>query len=508
MELPFRRVHDREGRDATTGEGRIPYEWIALSVTTIGVLMASIDGSAVIIALPTILADLQASFITMMWVLLGYLLIVAAIVPVVGRLADILGRKNLYNIGFIIFTVGSLLCGLSLPQFHGLDLLVYRMIQGVGGALLMTNSVVIVTDAFRKGGIGFALGVNGVAFSAGFLLGPLVGGVLTSISWRLVFLVNVPIGIFGTIWGVFKLREPVVPLADQIFDWAGAVTFTTGLTALLLAVSFYAFPITSVWVVYALCAVTVVSFAALVFVEGRVRQPMLNLHLLSNRVFAYATAASGLSGLARGAVLFVLIFFLQGPYGLDPLLAGILLTPFGLGLIVTAPISGRLSDRYGARYLATGGLLIDAGALVGLATVTSTTPYWVLAVLMALIGGGAGIFWSPNTNAAMSSVQPHERGAASGVRTMVQNTGQMLAIAIAFPLVLSTLPVAVLYHVFLYGGGLNSAPAVLAAFELGMHQAFLVSAAISACGAAISFMRPKHAPHDAAAQYEAVTSGS
>ena len=476
----------------------IGYEWIALSVTTVGVLMASIDGSAVIIALPTILADLQASFITMMWVLLGYMLIVAAIVPVVGRLADILGRKNLYNIGFIVFTLGSLLCGLSLPQFHGVDLLAYRMIQGVGGALLMTNSVVIVTDAFRKGGVGFALGVNGVAFSAGFLLGPLVGGVLTAISWRLVFLVNVPIGIFGTIYGVWKLREPVTPLADQVFDWAGALTFTTGLTALLLAVSLYAFPITGVWVVYGLCVVTVASFGVFAFVEGRVRQPMLNLHLLSNRVFAYATAASGLSGLARGAVLFVLIFFLQGPYGLDPLTAGILLTPFGAGLLVTAPISGRLSDRYGARYLATGGLLIDAVALIGLATVVSTTPYWLLAVLMALIGAGAGIFFSPNTNAAMSSVEPHERGAASGVRTMVQNTGQMLAIAIAFPLVLSRLPVDVMYHVFLYGGGLNSAPLVLAAFELGMHEAFLVSAAISAFGAVISFMRPRHTAYDVA----------
>jgi MFS family permease len=373
------------------------------------------------------------------------------------------------------------------------------MIQGVGGALLMTNSVVIVTDAFRKGNIGFALGVNGVAFSAGFLLGPLVGGVLTTISWRLVFLVNVPIGIFGTIYGVYKLRDPVVPLADQIFDWAGGITFTTGLTALLLAVSLYAFPTTGVWVVYVMCVVTVVSFAAFIFVEGRVRQPILNIHLLSNRVFTYATAASGLSGLARGAVLFVLIFFFQGPYGLDPLTTGILMTPFGAALLVTAPISGRLSDRYGARYLATGGLLIDAGALIGMATIVSTTPYWVLAVLMALIGAGSGIFWSPNTNAAMSAVQPNERGAASGIRTMVQNTGQMLAIAIAFPLVLSTLPVAVLYHVFLYGGGLSGDPLVLAAFELGMHQAFLVSAAISALAAIISFMRPKHAPDDATA---------
>ena len=325
----------------------------------------------------------------------------------------------------------------------------------------MTNSVVIVTDAFRKGNIGFALGVNGVAFSAGFLLGPLVGGVLTTISWRLVFLVNVPIGIFGTIYGVYKLRDPVVPLADQIFDWAGGITFTTGLTALLLAVSLYAFPTTGVWVVYVMCVVTVVSFAAFIFVEGRVRQPILNIHLLSNRVFTYTTAASGLSGLARGAVLFVLIFFFQGPYGLDPLTTGILMTPFGAALLVTAPISGRLSDRYGARYLATGGLLIDAGALIGMATIVSTTPYWVLAVLMALIGAGSGIFWSPNTNAAMSAVQPNERGAASGIRTMVQNTGQMLAIAIAFPLVLSTLPIALLSTRFSVRRGVERRPAGL-----------------------------------------------
>jgi len=208
---------------------RIGYEWIALSVTTIGALMAAIDASAVIIALPTIMADLQADFITIMWVLLSYMLILAALVPVVGRLADMLGRKNLYNLGFIIFTVGSLLCGLSQPQFHGWDLVGYRMVQGMGGALLLTNSAVIVTDAFRKGRVGFGLGVNGIAFSAGFLLGPVVGGVLTSISWRLVFLINVPIGIIGTIWGILQLREPVTLPKGQRFDWKGSLTFTLGL---------------------------------------------------------------------------------------------------------------------------------------------------------------------------------------------------------------------------------------------------------------------------------------
>jgi len=430
------------------GDTHIGYEWIALSVTTIGALMAAIDASAVIIALPTILADLQASFITVMWVLLGYMLILAALVPVIGRLADMLGRKNLYNLGFVIFIVGSLLCGLSQPQFHGWDLVAYRMVQGVGGALLITNSAVIVTDAFRRGNVGFGLGVNGIAFSAGFLLGPVVGGVLTAISWRLVFLINVPIGIIGTIWGILQLREPVTLPTGQHFDWAGSMTFTFGLGALLLAVSLYAFPMTAMWVVYVLFVVAAVSLALFFVAERRAPEPMLNLRLFENRRFAYASLATALNGLARGAVLFVLTFFLQGPFGYDPLTAGIMLAPFGAAFLVVGPISGHLSDRYGARYLATAGLLVSAGGLLGLCTVVSTTPYWVLAAYMALMGGGSGLFASPNMNAIMSAVKTSERGSASGIRAMLMNTGQMLSIAIAFPLVLSQIPEVVMFHVF------------------------------------------------------------
>ncbi|HEX7515301.1 MAG TPA: MFS transporter [archaeon] len=483
----------------TTGDTRISYEWIALSVTTIGALMAAIDASAVIIALPTIMADLQADFITIMWVLLSYMLIIAALVPVIGRLADMLGRKNLYNLGFIVFIVGSLLCGLSLPQFHGWDLVGYRMVQGVGGALLITNSAVIVTDAFRKGRVGFGLGVNGIAFSAGFLLGPVVGGLLTSISWRLVFLINVPIGIIGTVWGILQLREPVTLPTGQHFDWKGSLTFTLGLATLLLAVSLYAFPMTSKGVVYALFVVAAVSLALFVVAERRAPEPMLNLRLFENRSFAYASAANGINGLARGAVLFVLTFFLQGPYGYDPLKAGIFLAPFGAAFLVVGPISGHLSDRYGARYLATAGLLVSTVGLLGLCTVVSTTPYWVLAVWMALMGGGSGLFASPNMNAIMSSVKSSERGIASGIRSMLMNTGQMLSIAIAFPLVLSQLPEDVLYHVFLYGGGLGGTPQVLASFEFGMHEAFLVSAAVTVFAAIISFRRPSGVPSDSVA---------
>jgi len=494
-----RNVPDTMTNRNRNGSSHIRYEWIALSVTTIGALLASIDTSAVIIALPDILASLRADFITLMWVLLGYMLIIAAVVPVVGRLADMFGRKNLYNAGFIIFIIGSLLCSLSQARFHGWDLVLSRMLQGVGAALLLTNSAVIVADAFRKGRIGFGLGVNGIAASAGFLLGPVVGGVLTSISWRWVFLVNVPIGIVGTIWGMLQLREPVTPLADQHFDWIGSLTFTVGIGALLLAVSLFAFPLVGIDVVYLLFVAAGACLVVFFLAERRVFQPMIDLNLFNNPRFSYASIANTLNGLARGAVLFVLTFFLQGPYGYDPLTAGILLAPFGAALLLVGPISGHLSDRYGARLLTTFGLLVSAVGLMGLCTVVSTTPYLVLTVYMVLIGGGSGLFFSPNTNEIMSSVEPHKRGSASGIRTMLMNTGQMLSIVIAFPLVLSHIPEDILFHVFLYGGGLGGAPQVLASFESGMHEAFLVSAAITVFAAIVSFKRPSGAPHGSVA---------
>ena len=186
------------------------YEWVALSVTTLGALLAALQGSALLIALPDIMGQLHASFLTIMWILLGYLLITTATVPVVGRLADMFGRKNLYNAGFLIFTIGSLLAGLAQTQFHGIDVLVFRMIQGLGGALLLANSTAIVTDAFRRGNVGLGLGVNQIAAAAGFVLGPVLGGLLTALSWRYVFLINVPLGIFGTLWGIKRLREPAL----------------------------------------------------------------------------------------------------------------------------------------------------------------------------------------------------------------------------------------------------------------------------------------------------------
>ena len=487
-------THTEEGHEEQHG-----YEWVALSVTTVGALLAALQGSSLIIALPDVLTALNASFLTIMWVLLGYLLITTALVPVVGRLADIWGRKRLYLAGFAIFTLGSLLAGFSQPGAHGWDLVGYRVLQGIGGALLITNSTAIVADAFRHGRVGLGLGVNQVAGAAGFLLGPVVGGLLTAISWRWVFLINVPVGVFGTLWGMSRLREPVRLPAHQRFDWLGSLTFVVGLGSLLMALSLVAFPMLPMSVVYGMFVVAVVGLVAFFVVEVRADQPMLDLRLFSDRLFGFAALAGALNGLARGAVLFVLIFFLQGPYGQDPLRAGLMMTPFGAAFLLVGPVSGYLSDHYGSRTLATAGLLVSAAGLLGLSTVVTATPYWVLALYMMLMGGGSGLFTSPNVNALMSTVPPRQRGIASGINTMVSNTGQMLSIAIAFPLVLSQIPEDVMFRVFLYGGGMADMPEALHAFEQGLHQAFLVSFAITLVAAAASALRPAHSPREAAA---------
>src|ERR687883_461578 len=474
---------DRHGADQPG------YEWVALSVTTVGALLASLQGSALVIALPDVLTALNANFLTIMWVLLGYLLITTALVPVVGRLADIFGRKQLYLTGFAIFTLGSLLAGLSQPGAQGWDLVGYRVIQGIGGALLITNSTAIVADAFKHGRVGLGLGVNQVAGAAGFLLGPVVGGLLTAVSWRWVFLVNVPLGVFGTLWGLWRLREPVRLPAHQHFDWWGSLTFVVGLGSLLMALSLVAFPMLPMPVVYGLFVVAVVGLVGFLLAELGSPQPMLDLDLFLDRLFGFAALAGALNGVARGAVLFVLIFFLQGPYGQDPLMAGLMMTPFGAAFLLVGPLSGYLSDHYGSRLLSTAGLLVSAVGLFGLSTVTASSPYWVLAAYMVLMGGGSGLFSSPNINALMSSVPPRQRGTASGINTMVGNTGQMLSIAIAFPLVLSRIPEDVMFKVFLYGGGMGDVPEALHAFEQGLHQAFLVSFAITLVAALASGIR-------------------
>src|SRR6266849_2060742 len=468
------------------------YQWTALSVTTVGALLGAIQGSALLIALPNILAELHTTFLTIICVLLGYLLITTVLTPLIGRLADIWGRKRLYISGFVAFTIGSLISGLAQPQFHGGDLIVGRVIQGMGAALLITNSTVIVTDAFRKGQVGLGLGVNQIAGAAGFLIGPIIGGLLTEFSWRWVFLFNVPFAILGALWGAWRLREPVVFAGHQHIDWIGAITLTLGLAGTLLALSLLAFPLLSPAATYTILAIGILGLVLFGVIEPRIKEPLVDLRLFRHRLFLFANLSGLLNGIARGAVLFLLIFFLQRPYGQDPLRAGLLLIPFGAAFMAIGPISGRISDSIGSRILAPVGLGISALGLLGLATVSPSTPYWLLAVYMALMGGGSGFFVSPNTNAIMSSVEPQRRGAAAGILNMLNNTGAMLSIAIVFPLALSNLPFQAVQQVFITGGGMGHFASAIPPFLSGLHRAFLVSFMLSVIAAIVAVLRPAH----------------
>ena len=477
---------------AVVPEHKDGYQWTALSVTTVGALLASIQGSALLIALPNILTELHTTFFTIMWVLIGYLLITTVLTPLIGRLADMWGRKRLYISGYIMFAIGSLIAGLAQPQFHGSDLIFGRVVQGIGGALLVTNSTAIVTDAFRKGQVGLGLGINQIAGAAGFLIGPIIGGLLTELSWRWVFLFNVPLAILGAIWGAWRLREPVKLAMRQHIDWFGAITLTLGLAGTLLALSLLAFPLLGQTTTYTILAIGIFGLILFGTIEPRIKEPLVDLRLFRHRLFLLANLSGLLNGIARGAVLFLLIFFLQGPYGQDPLRAGLLLTPFGAAFMLIGPLSGRLSDHVGSKILTPVGLGISALGLLGLVTVTPSTPYWLLAVFMALMGGGSGFFVSPNTNAIMSSVEPQRRGAASGILSMLNNTGQMLSIAIVFPLALSSVPIAAMMQVFIYGGGMSQFPTALALFLHGLHSAFLVSFVLSVVAMIVAALRPAH----------------
>ncbi len=367
--------------------------------------------------------------------------------------------------------------------------------QAVGAALLFANSTAIVTDAFKKGKTGFGLGVNQIAATAGFLLGPVVGGVLVSISWQWIFLINVPIGIFGAVWGMLKLREPEKMPKKQNFDWKGAATFFLGMSGLLFAISTAAFPIgITMPEIYSILVVSLLLLSLFLFIELREAQPLIDLSLFKHKLFAIANLANLLSGLANGTVLFTLIFFLQGPYGQTPLEAGILIAPFGIASMLVGPLFGYLSDKYGSRMFTFAGMIISSAGLFGLSTIAASTPYPTIALCMTLIGLGSGMFNSPNNNAIMSSVDPDRRGIASGMIRMLSNTGIMFSIMIAFPLLLSHVSVQALIHVFLHGGGFRSNTVSLLAFESGMHEVFLLGGGIALFTAVISALRPRYTP--------------
>ena len=342
---------------------KVEYKWIALSCTSIGALFSVLSGTTLIIALPEIMKDLNTSISIIMWTVMIYMFVLTIFVPLVGRLADMIGRKKLYVSGFIVFMLGSLLCGISRS---GWQLLSYRLVQSAGGVLLESSSVPIVADAFPKRELGKALGINGMVISVAAIIGPILGGALISVGWRWIFFINIPIGLVGTIWAWVQLKELNILPKQQKFDFKGTILFSAGILAFLMALTLGG---TIGW----LNAITIILFAAAVlfitlfiFVENKVDHPMLDLRLFKSRVLAFAYTSNLLNGMARGSVTFLLVFYFQGIKGINPIVSGMLLAPFAASLMIVSPISGWLSDKYGSRQLSSIGLLISAAGLFGM----------------------------------------------------------------------------------------------------------------------------------------------
>ncbi len=436
------------------------YKWIALSNTTLGMLIATINSSIVLISLPAIfngigLNPLEPGNVSyLLWMLMGYMLVTAVLVVTLGRLGDILGRVKIYNAGFLIFTVTSVI--LSVDPMHGgggaLWLIGWRVAQAVGGSMLMANSAAIITDAFPARQRGMALGVNMVAGIAGSFIGLVLGGLLAEWNWRSIFWVNVPIGLIGTVWAYRSLHDTGLRRPAKM-DWWGNVTFAVGLTALLAGITYGIQPYgghtmgwTNPWVLAGLIG-GVLMLVVFCLIEARVAEPMFPLGLFRNVSFAGGNAATLLGSIARGGLQFMLIIWLQGiwlplhgyDYADTPLWAGIYLLPLTVGFLAAGPIAGALSDRYGARLFAAAGFVVMAGSFAGLLLIPTDFSYWVFALVVFLNGLGGGLFAAPNTSIIMASVPPEARGAASGMRATFQNAGMVLSIGVFFSLMVAGL---------------------------------------------------------------------
>jgi MFS family permease len=436
------------------------YRWVALSNTTAAVFMSALDGSIVIIALPAIfrgihLDPLAPGNVTyLLWMIMGYRLVQAVLVVTVGRLGDMFGRVKIYNAGFVVFTVASIL--LSFDPFHGtrgaLWLIGWRVPQAIGGSMLTANSAAILTDAFPADQRGFALGTNQVAAIAGQFIGLVAGGVLATIDWRAVFWVNVPVGIFGTVWAYRKLRETGERHPARI-DWWGNVTFAVGLGAVLIGITVAIQPYRGHamgWTnpqVIAVLGGGAALLAAFVVIESRIAEPMFQLSLFRIRAFTAGNIAGLAVSIARGGLQFMLIIWLQGiwlplhgyAYSDTPLWAGIFLLPLTAGILISGPTSGLLSDRFGSRGIATAGMVVFGASFVGLMLLPVDFSYWAFALLTAANGIGGGMFAAPNSSSIMGSVPARQRGAASGMRSTFQNSGTALSIGVFFSLMIAGL---------------------------------------------------------------------
>jgi EmrB/QacA subfamily drug resistance transporter len=463
------------------------YKWWALSCTSLGMLLATINSGTLIIALPDLERSLHTSLLELVWVILVYMIASTVLVLSAGRLSDQFGRKKAYIGGFVLFAAASLGAGFAA---NGTQLILWRILQGIGGAFLFANAAAIVTDAFPREQLGVAMGTNTMVAAVGLVIGPVLGGALVAINWPWVFWFNVPLGLAGAAWGWSILHEVTGRSEDRSFDFLGTITFLIGLTGLVYGISKGGISGWNSPLVIGGLILAAVLLPAFVVIEHRQKSPMLDLDIFRSRLFATASAAAFANGLSRFALMFVFVFYFQGVQGNSPILAGVKLAPLAIGMLISSPMAGIWADRRGSRTLAVLGMLVTAVGLALMTTLDRNTSYLWPGVYMFIVGIGSGMFNSPNTAAMMGSVAPHRRGIAAGARVLVQNTGAVISIAFVLAIVTSAVPKQVLFKVF-SGLAKHISTAQLNPFISNMHTALWCLTAVSLVGAVISAARPK-----------------
>jgi MFS family permease len=448
------------GHGGVHSDGSDGYKWIALSNTTLAVLLATLDVSITIIAMPDIFRGIYLDPLVpgnsfyLLWMILGYMIVGSVLIVSLGRLGDMFGRVRIYNLGFVIYTAASLFLTVNwLTGKAGADyLIVFRMVQGIGGACLMANAAAIITDAFPENQRGMALGINNIVGVSGMFVGLVLGGLLAPVNWRLVFLISVPVGLFGTVWAYLKLRDVGVHKRARV-DWWGNLTFAAGLICLMVAITYGIRPAaghSTGWGtprVVALLGAAAVLLVVFLLVERYARDPMFRLPLFRIRAFTFGTLSTFLSAVARGGLMFMLIIWLQGiwlpqhgfKFSDTPLWAGIYMLPLTFGMLISGPMSGYLSDRFGARPFASGGMVGAAVSFGLLMALPTNFPFLPFALILALNGISMGMFASPNRAAVMNSLPPGDRGAGGGMNQTFQNSAQVISVGIFFTLMVAGL---------------------------------------------------------------------
>jgi EmrB/QacA subfamily drug resistance transporter len=449
--------------------------------------MAGLDTRIVLIGLPTIAESLQTGLETLLWVTQGYQIAITIGLLFLGRFTDIFGRVKLYVVGFAVFTAGSGLCVLSQT---GEQLIVFRVIQGFGAAILILNSAAIITDSTPAQELGFALGVNQIGFTVGAVMGLTVGGVLIdTVGWRVIFLLNVPVGIFGTLWARHRLRETSKGETYSGFDYLGLALFTTSLTMLLIGISLDTMNVIDRLTSAALYLASLALLGAFIYLEPRTLNPLLDTRLFRIRLFTLGNISQLMYSLGFGALSLILILYFQLIRGYNALTAGLLFLPLDVAFIAIGPLSGRLSDRYGTRLFATAGMAVGGASYLAAAyMLTSTAPIWTVELLLIIIGLGLGLFSSPNISSVMGSVPPERRGVASGIRATLFNSGNVISIGLVAYVVTTAIPYSVVSGI-ITGGYTSLTASDAAGFVTGMSRAFIVSSIITFAGMFMSSLR-------------------